>query len=139
MMYIGTSLGRCLRSLLMDEVSEDDVLLLITRTQTKDYESFLTIVKQYYEDGNWSSHRPEEYDLAVKPWHEVEELASRLYKSGKIHQPRNFALLGSQFIHPDLKDDVWVEVSPKNRNTTPAVVQAYEQYKLLDSLTKDHS
>ena len=139
MMYIGTSLGRCLRSILLDEVSEDDVLLLITRTQTKDYEAFLTIVKQYYEDGNWSSHRPEEYDLAVKPWNEVEELASRLYKSGKIHQPRNFALLGSQFIHPDLSDDVWVEVSPKNRNTTPAVVQAYEQYKLLDSLTKDHS
>ena len=136
MMYIGTSLGRCLRSILMDEVSEDDVLLLITRTQSKDYESFLTIVKQYYEDGNWSSHRPEDYDLAVKPWEEVEALANRLYKSGKIHQPRNFALLGSQFIHPGLSDDVWVEVSPKNRNTTPAVVQAYEQYKLLDSLTK---
>ena len=136
MMYIGTSLGRCLRSILMGEVSEDDILLLITRTQTKDYESFLAIVKQYYEDGNWSSHRPEDYDLAVKPWEEVEALASRLYKSGKIHQPRNFALLGSQFIHPDLSDDVWVEVSPKNRNTTPAVVQAYEQYKLLDSLTK---
>ena len=138
MMYIGTSLGRCLRSILLDEVSEDDILLIITRTQTKDYEAFLTIVKQYYEDGNWSSLRPEDYDLAVKPWEEVEALASRLYKSGKIHQPRNFALLGSQFIHPDLSDDVWVEVSPKNRNTTPAVVQAYEQYKLLDSLTKDH-
>jgi len=136
MMYIGTSLGRCLRSILMDEVSEDDVLLLITRTQTKDYEAFLVIVKQYYEDGNWSSQRPEDYDLAVKPWEEVEALASRLYKSGKIHQPRNFALLGSQFIHPDLNNDVWVEVSPKNRNTTPAVVQAYEQYKLLDALTK---
>jgi len=135
-MYIGTSLGRCLRSILMDEVSEDDVLLLITRTQTKDYEAFLVIVKQYYEDGNWSSQRPEDYDLAVKPWEEVEALASRLYKSGKIHQPRNFALLGSQFIHPDLNNDVWVEVSPKNRNTTPAVVQAYEQYKLLDALTK---
>ncbi len=136
MMYIGTSLGRCLRSILMGEVSEDDVLLLITRTQTKDYEAFLTIVKQYYEDGNWSSRNPTDYDIAVKPWEEVEALASRLYKSGKIHQPRNFALLGSQFIHPDLSDDVWVEVSPKNRNTTPAVVQAYEQYKLLDSLTK---
>ena len=136
MMYIGTSLGRCLRSILLDEVSEDDVLLLITRTQTKDYEAFLTIVKQYYEDGNWSSHRPEEYDLAVKPWEEVEALASRLYKSGKIHQPRNFSVLGGQFIHPDLSNDVWVEVSPKNRNTTPAVVQAYEQYKLLDALTK---
>lgn len=138
MMYIGTSLGRCLRSILMGEVSEDDVLLLITRTQSKDYEAFIAIVKQYYEDGNWSSHRPEDYDIAVKPWEEVEALATRLYRSGKIHQPRNFVGLGNQFIHPELSDDVWVEVSPKSRNTTPAVVQAYEHYKMLDSLTKTY-
>ena len=136
MMYIGTSLGRCLRSILMGEVSEADVLLLITRTQSKDYESFLKIVKQYYEDGNWSSRNPADYDIAVKPWEEVEALASRLYRGGKVHQPRNFVQLGNTFLHPDLLDDVWVEVSPKNRNTTPAVVQAYEQYKLLDALTK---
>ena len=136
MMYIGTSLGKCLRSLLMDEVPEADVLLIITRTQSKDYEAFLTIVKQYYEDGNWSSRRPEDYDLAVKPWEEVEALASRLYKGGKIHQPRNFVGLGNHFIHPGLNYDVWVEVSPKSRNTTPAVVQAYEHYKMLDSLTQ---
>ena len=44
MMYIGTSLGRCLRDILMDEVSEQDVLLIITRTQTKDYDSFLGVL-----------------------------------------------------------------------------------------------
>jgi len=120
----------------MGEVSEDDVLLLITRTQSKDYEAFLAIVKQYYDDGNWSSRNPTDYDIAVKPWEEVEALATRLYRSGKIHQPRNFVGLGNTFLHPELNDDVWVEVSPKSRNTTPAVVQAYEQYKLLDSLTK---
>ena len=138
MMYIGTSLGRCLRSLLLDEVSKDDVLLIITRTKSKDLEAFLVVVKEYYEYGN-HTFNPLDYDLAVKPWHEVEELATQLYQSGKIHQPRNFGVLGTQFIHPELSDDVWVEVSPKNRNTTPAVVQAYEHYKLLDSLTKDHS
>ena len=136
MMYIGTSLGRCLRSLLMDEVSVDDVLVIITRTKSKDLEQFLFVVKQYYEDGNWFSRSPEEYDLAVKPWNEVEELATQLYHAGKIHQPRNFVSLGSQFIHPDLSQDIWVEISPKSRNTTPAVVQAYEHYKLLDSLTQ---
>lgn len=136
MMYIGTSLGRCLRSMLMDEVSEADVLLIITRTRAKDLEAFISVVKQYYEDGNYNVIQPEEYDLAVKPWHEVEDLATRLYKNGKIHQPRNFSVLGGQFIHPELSNDVWVEVSPKNRNTTPAVVQAYEHYKMLDSLTK---
>lgn len=136
MMYIGTSLGKCLRSLLLDEVSEDDVLLIITRTKSTDLEKFLGVVKQYYEEGNYSSFRPEDYNLSVKPWEEVEILATKLYQGGKIHQPRNFVTLGHQFIHPDLNDDVWVEVSPKNRNTTPMVVDAYEKYKLLDSLTK---
>jgi hypothetical protein len=136
MMYIGTSLGRCLRSILLDEVSEDDVLLIITRTMSPNLEEFIVIVKQYYDEGNYSSYRPKDYDLSVKPWEEVEILAKRLYTTGKVHQPRNFASLGSQFIHPELSNDIWVEVSPKNRNSTPVVVQAYDQYKMLDALTK---
>lgn len=136
MMYVGTSLGRCLRSILLGEVSEYQVLLVITRTKTENIDEFIEVVKQYYDEGNYSSRQMEDYVLSFKPWHEVKELATRLYQTGKIHQPRNFASLGSQFIHPGLSTDVWVEVSPKNRNTSPAVVQAYEQYKMLDALTK---
>lgn len=136
MMYVGTSLGRCLRSLLSDEVSEDDVLLIITRTKAENIDRFIDVVKQYYEEGNYSSYRPSDYNLSIKPWEEVNELATRLYTTGKIHQPRNFVSLGSQFIHPELSNDIWIEVSPKNRNSTPAVVQVYEQYKMLDALTK---
>lgn len=136
MMHVGTSLGRCLRSILLGEVSEDDVLLIITRTMTPDLEGFIEVVKQYYDEGNYTARRPYYYDLSVKPWEEVEALAIRLYTSGKIHQPRNFATLGNQFIHPELNNDLWIEVSPKNRNTTPAVVEAYEKYKMLDALTK---
>lgn len=135
-MYIGTSLGRCMRSILLGEVSEDDVLLIITRTMTTDLKEFIIVVKQYYNEGNYTSRNPHDYQLSVKPWEEVKELAERLYNSGKIHQPRNFASLGNQFIHPELSNDVWIEVSPKNRNTTPVVVEAYEKYKMLDALTK---
>ena len=136
MMYIGTSLGKCLRSILLGQVSEDDVLLIITRTMTPDLEGFIVVVKQYYDQGNYTSRNPYEYNLSVKPWGEVEALATRLYNSGKIHQPRNFTSLGNQFVHPDLSSDTWVEVSPKSRNTTPAVVEAYEKYLILDALTK---
>lgn len=136
MMHIGTSLGRCLRSILLGEVSEDDVLLIITRTMTSNLEEFIFIVKQYYDEGNYTSRNIHDYDLSVKSWEEVEALATRLYTTGKIHQPRNFATLGSQFIHPDLSNDLWVDVSPKNRNSTPMVVEAYEKYKMLDALTK---
>ncbi len=135
-MYIGTSLGRCLRSILLGEVSEDDVLLIITRTMTADLEEFIFIVKQYYDEGNYTSRNPQDYDLSVKSWEEVEALATLLYTTGKIHQPRNFVSLGNQFVHPDLHSDIWVEVSPKNRNSTPMVVEAYEKYKMLDALTK---
>ena len=137
MMYIGTSLGKCLRSILMDEVSEADVLLIVTRTMAPDLGKFMGVVKQYYTEGNFTSRRPTDYDLSVKSWEEVEALATRLYVGGKIHQPRNFTTLGSMFIHGGLSQDTWVEVSPKNRNTTPAVVQAYDHYKMLDALTKD--
>jgi hypothetical protein len=136
MMYVGTSLGRCLRSVLLGEVSEDDILLIVTRTMTPNLEEFMVIVKQYYDEGNYTSRDSASYDLSVKPWEEVEALATRLYTGGKIHQPRNFVSLGSQFIHPELSNDTWVEVSPKSRNSTPAVVQAYEHYKMLDVLTQ---
>ena len=136
MLYIGTSLGKCLRSVLLGEVSEDDILLIVSRTMAPDMEQFIGVVKQYYDEGNYTSRNPYEYDLSVKPWEEVEALATRLYNGGKIHQPRNFVSLGNQFIHPDLSKDTWVEVSPKSRNTTPVVVEAYEKYKMLDALTK---
>lgn len=135
-MHIGTSLGRCLRSILLGEVSEDDVLLIITRTKTSNLEEFMVVVKQYYDEGNYTSRNIHDYDLSVKSWEEVEALATRLYTTGKIHQPRNYVSLGDRFIHPDLSNDLWVDVSPKNRNSTPAVVEAYEKYKMLDSLTK---
>ncbi len=112
------------------------LLLIITRTMTSDLEQFIVVVRQYYDEGNYTARQPQDYDLSAKPWEEVEALATRLYTSGKIHQPRNFVSLGDQFIHPDLHSDLWVEVSPKNRNTTPMVVEAYEKYKMLDALTK---
>ena len=137
MMYIGTSLGRCLRSILIGEVSKEEVVLIITRTKAENLEQFMFVVNTYFDDGgNINSTRPADYNIAVKPWDEVEELAKYLYTSGKIHQPRNVASLGNSFIHPGLRNDVWIEVSPKSRNTTPAVVQAYEHYKMLDSLTQ---
>jgi hypothetical protein len=141
MMYVGTSLGRCLQSLLLGKVSKDDVLVIITRTKSETLEQFIGIVKQYHEGGNFTSSRPAEYDLAVKPWEDVEKLATDLYNGGKIHQPRNFVGLGRSFYHPDLnswdnKNEIWMEVSPTNRNTTPAVVNAYKEYRMLDELTK---
>ena len=143
MMYIGTSLGGCLLSLMANEVSEDKVMFIVTRTMCPTFESFIDVVKQYHAEGNPYQRRSNlnalsEYDLT-----DVKALATRLYYSGRIHQPRVFDDAGRkaghsyQYNHPaKLGNGLWMQVVPTNDNDTPAVVEAYEKYKMLDNLTK---
>jgi hypothetical protein len=136
MLYIGTSLGGCLLSLMSKEVSEDEVMVIITRTDAPDYEKFINVVKAYHAQGNPYASRPELYELNDYKLDDVINLASRLWDSGRIHQPRSF--VGSTgYRHPfNQGDKLWFQVVPTIENTSPAVVDAYEKYKMLDVLTK---
>lgn len=141
-MYIGTSLGGCLLSLMAGEVSEDEVMFIVTRTLCPDYKTFMKVVEQYYAEGNPYARNPQ-YGLGDYDLTEVKNLATRLYYSGRIHQPRVFDNEGRTaghyypYNHPaKLGHGLWMQVVPTNENTTPAVVEAYEKYKVLDALTK---
>jgi hypothetical protein len=135
MMLIGTSLGQCLRDILSGEVSESDVVMIITRTMAPDAGKFVGVLEQYYDGISGGS-----YDLSIdgtKTLEEVKDLGLRLFNGGKIHQPRCFTDFGNGFVHPGLRSaGKWIELAPKSWNTTPIVVEAYEKYKLLDALTK---
>jgi hypothetical protein len=135
MMLIGTSLGQCLKDILSGEVSESDVVMIITRTMAPDAERLLPVLEHYYHSGNGS-----DYDLSVdgtKTIEEVNELAMRLFNTGKIHQPRCFPNFGGGYVHPGMSGaGNWIELAPKTWNTTPAVVDAYKKYKMLDALTR---
>lgn len=136
MMLVGTSFGGCLRSIMAGEVSEDDVLIIITRTAFKDHDGLMRLVDEYHSDGNKWATKPSNYELSEFDVDDVKELAYRLYENGKIHQPRlinNFP----GFIHPELsRNQLWLEIAPKATDA-PAVVNAYNQYKMLVELTKD--
>ena len=140
-MYIGTSLGGCLLSIMHNEVSEDEVMFIITRTLCPNYDTFIQVVEQYYAEGNLYSRNNSMYELGSYDISDVKALASRLYFAGKIHQPRVFAHEGEHsydYSHPTrLGHGLWMHVVPTNDNSTPAVVEAYEKYKLLDNLTRD--
>jgi len=143
-MYIGTSLGGCLLSLMAGEVSEDEVMFIVTRTLCPDYKTFMNVVEQYYAEGNPYARNPAQYGLGDYDLTEVKNLATRLYFSGRIHQPRVFDDEGRtighhyQYNHPaKLGQGLWMQVVPTNDNNTPAVVEAYEKYKMLDTLTRD--
>jgi hypothetical protein len=142
-MYIGTSLGGCLNSLMANEVSEEDVMFIVTRTLCPNYETFMQVVEQYYAEGTPVSRTTYSYSLTDYDLTKVKELATRLYYSGRIHQPRVFDNEGRkdghhyQYNHPArLGKGLWMQVVPTNDNTTPAVVDAWEKYKMLDNLTK---
>lgn len=135
MMLIGTSLGQCLRDILAGEVPESDVVMIITRTMAPDVERFLPVIEHYYYGAGGGS-----YDLSVdgtKSLDEVKELALRLFNGGKIHQPRCFPNFTGGYVHPGMSfAGNWIELAPKTWNTTPAVLEAYDKYKMLDALTK---
>lgn len=136
-MYIGTSLGGCLLSLMNSEVSEDDVMVIITRTACPDYEKFINVVRAYHAQGNPYARNPERYELDDYSIEDLVELADRLWFSGKIHQPRNYVSMGMGYEHTFRNgDQLWFQVVPTIENSTPAVVDAYEKYKMLDVLTK---
>ena len=137
MMLIGTSFGGCLKSILAGEVSEDDVLLIITRTHAKDLEGVVGMAERYYREGNPAATISTNYEFDDETdLDEVKALAARLYLAGKIHQPRSFGH-NIGFIHPEMsRAALWMEVNPVGINKHPAVIEAYEKYKVLDNLTK---
>jgi len=143
MMYIGTSLGGCLNSLMANEVSEDEVMFIVTRTFCPDYNALMQVVEQYYAEGIPITRSTYSYSLSEYDLTNVKELATRLYFSGRIHQPRVFSEQGRQdghsypYNHPArLGQGLWMQVVPTNDNSTPSVIEAYEKYKVLDNLTK---
>ena len=143
MMYIGTSLGGCLLSLMANEVSENQVMFIVTRTLCPDYSTFIQVVEQYYAEGNPYARNPAQYGLSDYDLTNVKALATRLYFSGRIHQPRVFDDAGRRAGHnypsshpTKLGQGLWMQVVPTNDNSTPAVVEAWEKYKMLDNLTK---
>lgn len=138
MKYIGLSLGGCLTSLMADEVSEDDVMFIVTRTMCPNFDTYIKVVEQYHAYGNPISRNASQYDLIEYPLEKVTDLATRLWNSGKIHQPRNFVEdTGLRYHHPvGYGDGLWMQVVPSNTNTNTAVVEAYEKYKMLDILTR---
>jgi hypothetical protein len=103
----------------------------------------MQVVEQYYAEGTPVSRTTYSYSLTDYDLTKVKELATRLYYSGRIHQPRVFDNEGRkeghhyQYNHPArLGQGLWMQVVPTNDNTTPAVVDAWEKYKMLDNLTK---
>ena len=129
-MLIGTSLRKCLSSLMNKYVREEDVVCIVTSTMSKDLEQFLKIVESYYEVGDITV----DFDCEEFSKEDTLNMAETLYNKGKIHQPRNYS--GSPYVHYKFRNQTWLDIIPTNENSNPIVIEAYSKYKMLDNLTK---
>lgn len=128
-MKIGFSLSRCLREIYEGKVEENDVLVIIARTDVDPYndDHWMQIWEGYLYGGlsnpEWAGLEDHEEGMR--------RLLQELYDDGKIHQPRQFKA------HPPRMQYIWLETfTPYDEiANNPTVVKAWEKYKMLAGLS----
>lgn len=117
-MKIGFSLGRCVRDIVNEEVSLDDVAFLITATNVKGKEQLDNVIGHYmYEPGY----------LLNLDFEKCKEVAYRLWDSNKIIQPR------AQGMHRHMQPEssIWVDIFPTELSNNEAVKNAWDGYRFM--------
>ena len=132
-MKVGFSLGRCVRDIVTDIVSYDDVAFIISGTALRDEEAIKWCVDDYLNRND--------YLLGLDP-EQCTKIALDLYRNGKIFQPRLQNI--SAFRIPE--GAVWADLFPTNVSESDAVKKAWEAYRFMLHMTaqvhedlKEHS
>jgi hypothetical protein len=117
-MKIGFSFGRCIRDIVNEEISVDDVAFIIAATMVRDEEAMLQVVEEY----GW---RPDY--LAGLDIEKCKEVALQLWNTNRILQPR------LQGIHRHRQPDnaVWVDIFPTMLTDSEAVKKSWEAYRFM--------
>jgi hypothetical protein len=133
-MKIGTSLGKCVRSILAGEVKEEDVLFIVTQTKCPNIESLMEVIDEYYYTYQGAAGRVSDYDMSKYSLADACSVAQRLFESGKLHQPRVVATgLWSHSNGHDLKD-TWYDIMPSPVLDSESVREAWNHYTMIRSL-----
>ena len=128
-MKVGLSLSRCLRDIYEGRVEENDVLVIISRTDIdpRNDNHWNQIWDGYLYGG--ASH-PE---WAGMEDHEegMRQLLINMYDDGKFHQPRQFGA------HPARLPYYWLEciIPDYELLTMPAAKKAWDNYKVIAGLS----
>ena len=125
-MKVGLSFSRCMRDIFNGTVDEEDVLVIVARTDFDPHnDSHWNAIWEGYIHGGLSN--PEWADFADE-YDDFRRMAVRLYDKGLIHQPRQFGA------HPPRLNHYWLDcvVSPEEHN--PAQQKAWDNYKLITDL-----
>jgi hypothetical protein len=130
-MRIGLSLSRCVLDIIKDQVSIDDVLVIIAGTHfdptiEADWEN---IWISYALEGSWgewySAHHDEKFTEQ-----KFKDIVLNLWYQGKIHQPRKF---GSKTWY---RKENWLEaiLPPEELEKNQSAKLAWEKFRVVAGL-----
>lgn len=118
-MKIGFSFGRCVDDILNGRVEYTDVIVIVARTRMEKVEQIRPVIQAYI----WEGYISGDLDKAV-------EIGERLFKDGKLHQPRCFGVNV-----PRVGDDVWLNMVPSTDLMDENVKSAWKQFQTIERLT----
>jgi hypothetical protein len=130
-MKIGTSLGKCVKSILAGEVEEKDVLFIVANTMCPDLERLMSVMEQYYYEFQGNHRRPE-YDLSDYSLEDAKAVAQRLMETGKLHQPRCVAT--DLWGNAHKLQDTWYDLMPSPVSDSESVQEAWRHYVMIKQL-----
>lgn len=124
-MKIGFSFGRCVRDIVKGVVDFDDVYMVVSQTMIFDSSQVDDVVEEYLCRPDYLMGLDEGKCL---------EMASKLYLSGKLHQPRCHGKRARMIV----EDAVWMDIMPTIMGEdaqSEQVVAAWRQYQLALKMT----
>ena len=126
-MKVGLSLSRCMRDIYTGKVDEEDVLVIVARTDFDPHnDNYWDAIWDGYTLGGLSN--PEWADFADE-YDDFRRMAVRMYDNGKIHQPRQFKA------HPPRLPYYWLECVVPEEEHNPAQQKAWDNYKMITGLS----
>lgn len=132
-MKIGTSLGKCVKSILAGEVLEKDVLFIVSNTMAPDLDRLMDVIEEYYYTYQGSSGRGAAYDMSEYELDDAKAIATRLMESGKLHQPRCTGK--SVFGNAHSLTDTWYDIMP-SAGSSESAKNAWAEYVMMSKLSQ---
>ena len=129
-MKIGLSFSRCLLDIIEDRIDEEEVLVIIARTDFNPHEDDQWKgIWQGYVSGDWNINA--EWRNHTDGEQKFRELSIRLYDTGKLHQPRQYGA------HPPRRSEYWLEavLPPSELERNPSVKKAWDNFQVVAGLT----
>lgn len=121
-MKVGFSFGRCIRDILDEKVSLDDVAWIIASTAMRDEQTVIHVIEDYTYRSDYLSG----YDLE-----KCKEVGLELYNSGRILQPR----LQGVHRHKVPAGAIWADLFPTNLANSNAAKSAWDNYRFMLHMT----